>query len=105
MKVSAIFDYEYDGLASGAVWIVDSEQNREWFNRRFDKLDSSSAIFFRDKRKSIAEVLYQLVGNIVDHHPEWTSISVSGLKIADLAGDDYLRDFEIEEAENGFVLR
>ena len=86
MNVLAIFDYEFSAHASGAVWIVDSENNRVWFSRSADELDPNSAIFYRDKRSTVAETLYQVVENITDHHPEWTSVSVLGLQVAALSG-------------------
>ncbi|WP_338548276.1 hypothetical protein [Roseovarius phycicola] len=105
MEVSVIFDCEYDGDASGTVWIVDSEKNRDWFRRHYNELQSGSAYFSRDESETIAYQLYQVLELIADHQPEWKSIVVSGLETADLIGADYLRDFEIEAVESGFVLR
>lgn len=85
MKVSVIFDPAYVGGASDAVWIIDSPENRGWFERQAGIIDPNSAVF--QPSDPIA-----IIWNIFEHHPNWTEIAVTGEQVeADiksaLAGD------------------
>jgi hypothetical protein len=70
MNVSAIFNNEYDGDVSGAVWLVDTAKNRNWFAQQID-LDPSSALFFTERYETKEKALCYMIWSIQDHYPEW----------------------------------
>lgn len=81
MKVLVTFEKAYAGRTFDAVWIIDSAENRAWFERQAAKIDVNSAIF------NPAADPQHLFWSVFEHHPRWTEIVVRGIEpTSDLAG-------------------
>ncbi len=103
MEVSAIFDTEYHGDAAGAVWLVATEINREWFNRQSD-LDPNSALFFIDRYGTKEEAVCHMVWNIQEHFDDWETIHVTGIALSQLLVDELQNDGHVVITCGGFDL-
>lgn len=103
MNILAIFDDEFYGDASGAVWLIDTVQNRKWFEQKVG-LDPKSALFAAERYDHQDKALCHMIWGIQDHYPDWERISVLGFKLNASVGDTLRDDGRIEAAENGFVL-
>jgi len=103
MRVSIIFDPSFQGTAGGAVWIVESATNRQWFERKQD-LDQQSAVFTPEGGTVGPSAIVRSIWNAQEHYPEWSEITVSGVPLttdmsAELEGEGVVR-----ETESGFSL-
>ncbi len=72
MKVLVEFGRTYAGPPLDAVWIIDTPENRAWFEKHVDSIDPWSAVFDEDVEPLTA------IWHVLDHHPEWTEIVVRG---------------------------
>lgn len=80
MKIAAILDPEYAGEADGAVWIVNSPANEDWFHQHRATLDENSALFFADYSDCPKATVCEMIQGIKDHYPDWLSIFVLGVE-------------------------
>jgi hypothetical protein len=55
-----------------AVWIIDSVENRRWFETLAGQIDPNSAVFSEDSHP------LTILWNVFEHHPNWTEIVVHG---------------------------
>lgn len=100
MKVLIVFEPAYVGSPSDAVWIVDSSENRTWFERHSLFIDQNSAVF------SPACDPLNILWNVFEHHPAWTEIDVRGERMtreiaSGIAGEAALQS----ETREGFSLK
>ena len=102
MRVSAIFDKDYEGALSGAVWLLDTPENRNRFEGSSD-LDRNSALFSSTNFHRSPSALIELIWTIHDHFPELKSITVIGVKAGPLIARKLETDYAIEETIEGFV--
>lgn len=103
MNIRAIFDDEFHGDTSGPIWLIDSAQNRKWFEQRTD-LDPKSALFAAEGYDHEEAALCHMIWGIQDHYPDWEKISVCGFKLTASIRDALRDDGRIAAAEDGFVL-
>jgi len=103
MNISAIFDTEYNGNASGAVWLVESETNRNWYDRQSD-LDPSSALFLTEMYGTSEIAVCHIIWSIQDHYSDWSTITVIGTELSRLINDEIKNDGNITATQDGFIL-
>lgn len=104
MNVSAIFQHQYDGELSGAVWIMDTTSNRVCFEGTTD-LDPNSALFSTESYATLQSALCGIIWSIQDHYPDLETISVIGVDL-DTSMTRILQDgYETETTSNGFICR
>ena len=72
MRVLVTFDPAYSGPPADAVWIVDTPDNRVWFEQQATGIDANSALF--DGKVSPLTTIW----NVFDHHPQWTEVIIAG---------------------------
>lgn len=72
MQVLVAFDPAYAGPSSEAIWVIDTPENRAWFEHQSARLDANSAIFENDVPP------LAIIWNVLDHHPQWSEIVVKG---------------------------
>ena len=72
MKVLVEFGSYPEGPLPEAVWIIDTPENRTWFERQVDHIDANSAVF-RDDSDPLS-----IIWNVFEHHPTWTEVEVQG---------------------------
>jgi len=104
VKISAIFQTEYDGDATGPIWLVASETNRLWFEKQTD-LDQSSALFHAEKYGANEIAIYHMILGIQEHYPSWDTIAVTGLILTRSISDILQEEGSIETNYDGFDLR
>jgi hypothetical protein len=103
MNISIILDTAFDGHADRMVWIIDTPQNRRWFERQID-LEPASAIFSADRYPTQEAAAVQMVWNAQDHTPGWTTIDVIGAQLADQIAVDLDGEGPIVATPMGFRL-
>lgn len=69
------FDRAHAGCPPDAIWLIDSPENRQWIHKHAQSIDINSAIFDED-----ADPL-TVVWNVIDHHPDWSTIVVRGASL------------------------
>lgn len=72
MKVLIEFESVPGGASYDAVWIIDTPENRAWFERQVGRIDANSAVF-KDGSDPLA-----IIWNVFEHHPNWAEILVRG---------------------------
>jgi hypothetical protein len=75
MEVLVQFGSPYAGPLSDAVWIVDTPENRTWFEQHVKGIDPNSAVF------NEANDPLTILWHVFDHHPGWTEIIVKGVTL------------------------
>ena len=104
MKVSIIFDPAFQGIADGAVWIIETPENRQWFERQ-NGLDKSSAVFTPENGRVGPVAVMRSVWNVQEHYPEWSEINVSGVPLTTELAGDLVSEGIVTGNENGFALK
>lgn len=102
--MSAIFQNQYDGELSGAVWIIDTVPNRVRFEEAAE-LDPNSALFSTENYDTLQSALCGMIWNIQDHYPDLETISVIGVDLDSSTTKILQDDYETETTNNGFVCR
>jgi hypothetical protein len=72
MKVAIEFGAHRDEYVADAIWIVDTVENRAWFETLAGRIDANSAVF-----QEVSDPL-MIVSHVFEHHPNWTEIDVNG---------------------------
>lgn len=103
MEISIIFDTAFRGEAAGAVWIVESAENRQWFEQQ-PALDEWSAVFTPEGGAIGRDAILRSIWNVQEHYPEWSRISVLGAALTDELSTDLLDEGAVFETEQGFSL-
>lgn len=103
MEISVIFDIAFQGRASGSVWIVESNDNRRWFERQSD-LDAESAVFTPERGKIGWEAILRTIWNVQEHYPDWSRISVSGVVLTHELSSELRDEGSTMDTEQGFTL-
>lgn len=98
MKVLVLFDPHYNGDPADAVWIIESAENRKWFEAHAQSFDQNSAVFKADID------LITILSDVFEHHPMWTEIDVQGQSLTKEVADDIASDAVATIAEEGFRL-
>ena len=75
MKVLVEFGRAYAGPPWDAVWIIDTPDNRAWFEQHSNSIDPWSAVF-DDDMEPLA-----VISHVFEHHPEWAEIVVRGASL------------------------
>jgi len=103
MEITIIFDFAFNGRAEGAVWIVQSDENRRWFDNHHE-LDTESAIFTLEGGELGHDAILRAIWNVQEHYPHWTRIRIRDV-VPTSAISHALRDEGvIIEMERGFAL-
>lgn len=100
MNVLVIFEPAYAGGASDAVWIIESLDNRAWFEQHSARIDQNSAVF-----NPVSDPL-NILWNVFEHHPAWTEIEVRGVQMTrDIASGVAYEASINSETPDGFSLK
>ncbi|WP_334186296.1 hypothetical protein [Novosphingobium sp.] len=100
MNVLVVFEPAYAGSTCDAVWIVDSPENRAWFERHSLHIDQNSAVF------NPASDPLNILWNVFEHHPGWTEINVMGEQITGEIASGIAEEASIQsETDEGFSLK
>jgi hypothetical protein len=100
MNVLVVFEPAYAGSPSDAVWIVDSPENRAWFERHSMHVDQNSAVF------NPASDPLNILWNVFEHHPTWTEIDVRGERMTRELASAVADEASIQsETHKGFGLK
>jgi hypothetical protein len=88
MKVALIFDRQSGEAAlvgADAYWLIASPENRALAEglRETDHFDPNSAVFEGGGYASMEDAVLGVLGNIDEHHPEWTEIEVTGVELSE----------------------
>lgn|GEM_PF-3585753 len=100
----AIFENQYAGDLSGAVWIADTAANRRRFEQAIG-LHPNSALFSKENYDAHQIALCQTIWSIQDHFPDLEMITVIGVEPNASIAAALLDDFEIEPVGFGFRCR
>ncbi|MBB5714179.1 hypothetical protein [Sphingomonas aerophila] len=103
MEVSIIFDAAFQGQATGAVWIMDTDENRRWFDRQSD-LDAGSAVFTPEGGELSRGAILRSIWNVQEHYPDWSRIIVAGAPSINELKDELRDEGNLTMTEQGFVL-
>jgi hypothetical protein len=103
MEISIIFDTAFQGDAAGAVWIVESPQNRQWFEQQA-ALDEWSAVFTPEGGAIGRAAILRSIWNVQERYPEWSRITVSGVALTDDLTADLVDEGAVIKTEQGFSL-
>lgn len=103
MEVSIIFDAAFQGHEAGAVWIVDTAENRRWFDKQAD-LDAGSAVFAPEGGKVGREAILRSIWNVQEHYPDWSQIIVTGVPTTIELSDDLRDEGSLIATKQGFAL-
>ena len=103
VEISIIFDTAYQGNANGAVWLVESDENRLWFDQRTD-LDEWSALFTPEGNKIGDAAVLRSIWNVQEHYPEWARIDVLGVTLTDSLSGDLSDEGSLAKEAEGFSL-
>lgn len=103
MEIAIIFHTASRADACGAVWVVDSAENRIWFARQ-EGLDEGSAVFKPEGGEIGPAAVLRAIWDVEEHYPDWSRINVSGTSLSpDLL--TALRDEgTVETTDHGFSL-
>ncbi|WP_416464762.1 hypothetical protein [Sphingomonas sp. VDB2] len=103
MEISIIFDTAFQGRAAGAVWIVQSDENRRWFDKQSD-LDSGSAIFIPEGGEIGRDAILRSIWNVQEHYPDWSRINVYGAVLTKELASELRDEGNAMETDKGFAL-
>jgi len=103
MEVSIIFDAAFQGHTTGAVWIVDTAENRRWFDKQAD-LDAGSAVFTPEGGKVGREAILRSIWNVQEHYPDWLQIIVTGVSPTIELSDDLRDEGNVIATKQGFAV-
>ena len=103
MEVSIIFDTTFRGRAAGAIWIVDSDENRRWFDKQCD-LDAGSSVFTPEGGEVGREAILRSIWNVQEHYPDWSRIIVTGVATTKEVRDGLRKEWNVRVTEQGFAL-
>ena len=103
MEVSIIFNAALQGRMAGAVWIVDSEENRQWFDKQTG-LDAGSAVFTPEGGEVRRGAILRSIWNVQEHYPDWSRIVVIGVGTSDELSDELRNEGNLIVTEQGFAL-
>ena len=98
MKVLVVFDPLYKGDSADAVWIIESAENRKWFDEHARSIDQNSAVL--GSGNELLTILLQ----VFDHHPTWTDIVVHGRPFTNEVAAEIATDTAATIARDGFKL-
>lgn len=80
MRVLVVFEQAFRGDPLDAVWIIDTPQNRDWYDQRAGRMDGNSAVFTPPNDP------VDIFWDVFEHHPDWTEVVVTGAELTtDLA--------------------
>lgn len=95
-----VFEPAYAGSPCDAVWIVDSPENRVWFEQHSMHIDQNSAVF------NPASDPLNILWNVFEHHPAWTEINVKGERMTREIASGVADEASIQsETREGFSLK
>jgi hypothetical protein len=80
LEIAIVFGSASQTNARGAVWIVDSPENRDWFAQQ-EGLDGGSALFTPEGGEIGQAAILRSIWNVQEHYPQWSRINVSGVSI------------------------
>ncbi|MDO6591161.1 hypothetical protein DS901_16960 [Loktanella sp. D2R18] len=100
MDVSAIFKKDFRGELGEAVWLVDTPENRNRFEKSCD-LDPNSALFSVNGFNTLQSGLAETVWSIHDHYPDLDKIIVIGVKLSALIAKELDGDYILEGKKMG----
>lgn len=103
MEISIIFDTVFRGQATHAVWIVESAENRAWFERQ-SGLDSLSAVFTPEGGEIGRTAVLHSIWNVKEHYPEWSRIKVMGVALTEELAADLCEEGTALGNADGFSL-
>lgn len=103
MDVSIIFDTAFRGHTAGAVWIVNTAENRRWFDKQAD-LDVGSAVFIPEGGKVGRDAILRSIWNVQEHYPDWSQIIVIGVPTTIELLDDLRDEGNVIATRQGFAL-
>jgi hypothetical protein len=103
MEITIIFDTTFNGQATGAVWIVESTENRRWFEKQTN-LDVWSAVFTPEGGEIGRSAILRSIWNVQEHYPEWSRIELLGTRLTEELSNDLAGEGTVKEGENGFSL-
>ena len=99
MNVLVVFERAYAGSPSDAVWIIDSPENRAWFEGHATSIDQNSAVF------NPASDPLNILWNVFEHHPAWAEIIVRGERMTSEIASGVADEASIKgETHDGFSL-
>jgi hypothetical protein len=103
MDISIIFDLAFTGEANRVAWIIDTPQNRDWFERQTN-LNAASAIFSTDRYPALKTAAVQMVWNAQQHSPAWTKVDVIGVPLTDQIAADLDGEGCVTATATGFQI-
>ncbi len=103
MEITIIFDFAFNGRAEGAVWIVQSDENRRWFDNQHE-LDAESAIFTLEGGELGHDAILRAIWNVQEHYPHWTRIRIRDVVLTSPISHALRDEGVIIEMERGFAL-
>ncbi len=103
MEISIIFDIAFQEQVAGAVWIVQSDENRRWFDKQ-SELDVGSAIFTPEGGKIGRDAILRSIWNVQEHYPDWSRINVYGAVLTQELANELRDEGNAMETEKGFAL-
>lgn len=104
MKVLIIFDAAFRGRVAGAVWIVDSPENRRWFDEQSD-LDAGSAVFTPPQGGETGrDAILRSIWNAQEHFSHWSQIIITGVPTTVALSDALGDEGNVVVTEQGFAL-
>lgn len=104
MNVLAIFQDDYNGALSGAVWMIDTVANRVRFEESTG-LDSNSALFSIGRYNSRQSALLCMIWGIHDHYRDVATITVVGVGLDKSTARELQGDYDITATKDGFICR
>lgn len=100
MKVLVVFEPSYTGGVSDAVWIIDTVDNRIWFEQHSARIDQNSAVF--NPGSDPLNILW----NVFEHHPAWAEIEVIGVQMTRNIASSVAEEASVQsETPDGFSLK
>ncbi|MBB3909626.1 hypothetical protein [Sphingomonas desiccabilis] len=102
-EISIIFEPAFQGQKAGAVWIVESDENRRWFKKQSD-LDAGSALFAPEGKEIGHGAILRSVWNVQEHYADWSRITVSGVVLTNELARELRDEGNIVGTEEGFAL-
>ncbi|WP_299622693.1 hypothetical protein [uncultured Tateyamaria sp.] len=104
MDVSAIFEKDFRGEINGAIWLVDTPENRSRFEKACG-LDPNSALFSINDFNTLQSGVVEKVWSIHDHYPDLDSITFIGIELSASTAKELEDDYVFEEIKDGFICR
>ena len=85
------------------MWIVDSAENRRWFDKQ-SGLDAGSAVFAPEGGKVGRGSILRSIWNVQEHYPNWSRIIVTGVPAINELPDELRDEGTLVVTERGFAL-